>query len=338
MAKKLRFQALALCNLVLAVSAAPLAASPVPAALDAPKVGVATLLPPPFEASIGGRSPSASPMKGKGCVQSVPRSRRDRPDLITGRQVHVIYLLPAEAKDERLDALGVLDCSMKAQNAWFQEASDGLQWRLDTFTHKAGNAKGKVVVQEIVDVTVVRSARPGTQLAGAFDVAADLKALGFDDPNKRYLSYVASEAAPCGDAVFPLSPAPGTQPDGQYAQVYLGSAEGCRAADFGPPGNPSFSEAIAQQELIHNDAIVQFGAPHGCAAGTPPGMGHVCTGPLVLTEGQQNLDPERVDALYPYVSVPLSEKVLDLGNDDYFGHLYPHLIDLSTSPYLEAAP
>jgi hypothetical protein len=37
--------------------------------------------------------------------------------------------------------------------------------------------------------------------------------------------------------------------------------------------------------------------------------------------------------MYPYVTVPLSEKVLDRGNDDYFDHDLP-LADLIDSPYL----
>lgn len=316
---------------------APLEASPREGSARPDELTVARLLPPPVEIPGVKKPPSSPRKKGEGCFRKIPRSRRDRPDRIGGRQVHVVYLLPADARDDRLDVLGTLDCSVKAQDAWFQEASNGLRWRLDTFTYKTRDTKGKVVMSEAIDVTFVRSARPSNQLNGAFGVADDLRSLGFNDPNKRYLSYVASDGGPCGDAIFPIA-TPGSQSDGQYAQVYLGSDEGCRADDFGVPGRASFSEAIAQQELIHNDGIVQLGAPHGCAAGTPPGMGHVCTGPLVLTEGDLNLDPERVDALYPYVSVPLSEKILDLGNDDYFAHLYPHVVDLKNSPYVEPVP
>lgn len=225
---------------------------------------------------------------------------------------------------------------MKAQNQWFEDASGGLRWNLDTFKHRVRSADGTVSVRESVDVTFVRSSLPGSELASAFDVAADLERMGFNDPNKRYLSYVASEAAACGDALFPISAPTQAAPDGKYAQVYLLSAPECGARQFGSPGKASFSEAIAQQELIHNDGIVAPGAPHGCAAGMPPGMGHVCTGPLVFTEGVQNLDPERVDALYPFISVPLSEKVLDLGNDDYFKHPLP-IADFEQSPYLVKA-
>jgi hypothetical protein len=69
--------------------------------------------------------------------------------------------------------------------------------------------------------------------------------------------------------------------------------------------------------------------------GSPPAIAHVCTGVLGLTEGDLNLDPERTDIMFPFVSVPLAERVLDIGNDDYFRHSIPHLFDLANSPYLE---
>lgn len=266
----------------------------------------------------------------------LPRSDRDRPDLRDGPLVHVIYLLAADSHDEMLDTRGILDCSVRAQNQWFEKASDGLRWRFDTFRTKVEVGRR---FQQITatDVTFVRSELEGNALAGANAVAAELRALGFTDPSKRYLSYVASDGTTCGDAIYPIGFVPGQTVDGQFAQVYIESPEQCRAHEFGIPGAPSFAEAIAQQELIHNDGLTSPGAPHGCLGGVPPGLAHVCTGPLFLTEGGTNLDPERVDIMYPYISVPLAEKVIDRGNDDYFKHPFPHLGDLESSPYLEQA-
>lgn len=265
----------------------------------------------------------------------LPRSTRDRPDLQRGRLVHVIYLLPADADDEGLDTDGTLDCSARAQNRWFEKQSGGLRWRFDTFHTKVVKG-GRTRRVEVTDVTFVRSSRPAESLTSAGAVRDELTELGFADPNKRYLSFVASEAGPCGDALYPVLLG-GMWRDGQYAQVYLFSTEGCHAHEFGVPGTPSWAEAIAQQELIHNDGLTSPGAPHGCLGGIPPGIGHVCTGPLFATEGSVNLDPERVDVMYPYVSLPLSEKVLDRDNDDYFRHAFPHLFDLEDSPYAEPA-
>jgi hypothetical protein len=244
----------------------------------------------------------------------------------------VIYLVPSDSADEALDTKGTLACSVEAQNAWFEKASGGLRWRFDTFKDPA---KGKGAAREIADVTFVRSMKPEADLVTSASVSEELRSLGFSDPNKRYLSYVASEAAACGDAIYPISLVPAGEVDGQYAQVYLKSPEGCKAEDFGTIAKPGFSEAIALQEIVHNDGLTPPSAPHGCMGGTPPGVAHVCTAVLFLTESNLHLDPERVDLMYPYVSVPLSEKVLDRGNDDYFQHPFPHLFDLEDSPYLE---
>jgi hypothetical protein len=252
--------------------------------------------------------------------------------------VHFVYLVASDFPDEKLDTKGVLACSAETQNQWFEEASGGLRWRIDTFRTKLRDPRTKKLrAAEVADVTFIRSGRPGEQLDTVSEVQSELETLGLSEPDKRYLSFVASEGVACGDAWLPLTPSPGGPVDGQYAAVYLFSDEACRAHDFGAPGRGSFADAIAQQELIHNDGLVSAGAPHGCAAGVPPGMGHVCTGPLVFTEGDQNLDPERIDVMYPFLSVPLSEKVLDPGNDDYFGHPFPHVRDLALSPYLEPA-
>jgi hypothetical protein len=279
---------------------------------------------------------AAGKASAKQSCDPVPRAEKDRPDLRDGHLVHVVYLLPSDGKDEGLDTDGTLNCSTQAQNLWFEEASGGMRWRIDTFKTTITRG-GKPRSVEATDVTLVRSGLPGSELASAFDVEAELRNLGFSDDNKRYLSFVAAEAGPCGDAIYPISVGVPSAVDGHYAQVYLFSPEGCKAHEFGVPGAPSFAEMIAQQELIHNDGLSPPAAPHGCLGGIPPGLAHVCTGPLVFTEGVLNLDPERVDIMYPYVSVPLSEKVLDIGNDDYFDHPFPHMNDLKNSPYVEGA-
>lgn len=322
-----------LARLIACCAGVVLVTQPLLAGASTPRTGVDSrvieTLPVP---GMTHRSKATTVSKSRGCHR-LPRATRDRPDLRRGRLVHVIYLVPADADDEALDTDGTLDCSARAQNQWFEEQSGGLRWRFDSFRTKVRTGGGTRAV-EVTDVTFVRSSLPGAALSGAFEVKDELTKLGFDDSNKRYLSFVASEAAPCGDALYPIAP-PGTWVDGQYAQVYLFSTDGCRAHEFGVPGAPSWAEMIAQQELIHNDGLTSPGAPHGCLGGIPPGFAHVCTGPLFATEGSVNLDPERVDVMYPYVSVPLSEKVLDRGNDDYFGHPFPHLFDLEDTPYVE---
>ncbi|MDQ4125553.1 MAG: hypothetical protein M3134_08140, partial [Actinomycetota bacterium] len=242
---------------------------------------------------------------------SLPRATVDRPDFDSGRQVHLIYLVPSDAADEQLDVDGTLECSIRAQQEWFAQQSDGLEWRLDTFlTEVVVDGAARTVAAP--DVTFVQSPQPAANLAGAGSVRTELRARGFDDPDKRYLTYVESGGGgACGDALYPL-PHVGRRWGGQYAQVYLNGPKGCSSDHFGVPGAPSHTESIAQQELMHNDGMTPPGAPHGCLLGSPPGIGHVCTVAIPIS----SLDPERFDVMYPYAGVPLAEKKLDIGHDD----------------------
>ncbi|MDQ4123981.1 MAG: hypothetical protein M3134_00075, partial [Actinomycetota bacterium] len=58
-------------------------------------------------------------------------------------------------------------------------------------------------------------------------------------------------------------------------------------------------------------------------------IGHVCTVAIPIS----SLDPERFDVMYPYAGVPLAEKKLDIGHDDYFRHSLP-IEDFVDSPFL----
>jgi hypothetical protein len=229
--------------------------------------------------------------------------------------------------------LGALACSLLTQNLWMRAQSE-LEWRLDTAMVPTSSRSDPNALVETLDVTFVQSSQPAEALDSVAEVEAELVVRGFDDPDKRYLTYVASgdDAGICGDAWYPLTHHV-SEVDGQYAQVYLDSSVGCGARDFGTPATGGgLSEAIAQQELVHNDGMTPIGAPHTCAnAGLP--FGHLCTGPLWVLP---SVDPEGRDVMFPYVYYPLRDKVLDRDNDDYFGHGLP-LAALENSPYLQPA-
>lgn len=274
---------------------------------------------------------SAAP-EGPFC-SPVERATEDRPDLHDGHLVHVVYLVAADADDARYDVDGTLACSIQTQNEWFRKQS-GLEWRWDTAVVDTTDPNDPNRRVETLDVTFIRSTHSSAELAGAAQVSAELEVRGFDTKGKRYLTYVegGNNSGVCGDAFYPLASSPPAS-DGQYAQVYLDSVDGCGARDIGSPSvGGGLSEAIAQQELIHNDSMTPIGAPHTCTnAGIP--YGHVCTGPLfVLPE----VDPEGRDVMFPYVYFPLRDKVLDRGHDDYFGHSLPIGL-LDRSPYLQTA-
>lgn len=276
----------------------------------------------PVLALPGAPAVAASPTTLSTTCPAVTRATTDRADVRTDSLVHAIYLVPSDTADESLDKNGVLDCSMRAMNAWLFSASGSIQWKLDTFG--TGGT---------VDVTYVHSTLPGDQLNSAGEVSSELRSKGFNLSTKRYLSFVASGAGGvCGDAYWPTGIGAGPV-DGQYSQVYLLSSAGCHAHEFGTPGAASWAEAIVQQEMIHNDGVVPIGAPHGCG---PLGLpAHVCTGPLWIVP---NLDPERTDVMFPYVTGPLQAKQLDRGHDDYFMHPDPLTRHLEYSDYVEPAP
>ena len=263
----------------------------------------------------------------------IPRAETDRADSKTGSLLHVSYLLPAGSPDESLDTFGVIEDSMLSQNSWFRAQSGGLQWRLDTFSFPWDDPETEVndpVTVEAVDVTFIRSSKSAPSLNTATEVSAELQLHGLSDPNKRYLTYVASDGdGACGDSFYWVNVPPTEMREGRYAHVYLDGPEGCRSREFASsPTDPSFAEEIAQHEILHNESVVLTTAPHQCWAF----LGHVCTGPLVLT----SFDPESADLMFPFAGLPLSEKILDRGHDDYFKHPLPSH-DLEDSTFLEPA-
>ena len=261
-----------------------------------------------------------------------PRAETDRPDEVSGRQIHVIYLLPAAMPDEHYDELGVIEDSIRSINVWMRQQTGNQEWIFDTYSFTPPGASEPV---SAIDVTFVESDKVGTQLNTVANVQAELIEKGFDNPNKRYLSYVASNAGGvCGDAWYPTAP-DAAPVDGQYSDIYLNSSEGCRAREFAPNATtPSYTETIALQEMAHNDGMVPLAAPHDCLV-SPLAFGHVCTGPLWAGGGDEaGLDPERFDVMFPYVGLPLSAKKLDEDHLDYYRQAAPYK-DLEQSLYLK---
>jgi len=314
-------RALALAALLLALPAAPSSArSDARHDLDLPRV--ARLLAPPASLTAGD-GPAAAEFRRR-YPWRIPRATENRPDA-GGPLVHVVYLTTKNQPAPALDRLGILEDSVRSQDAWLSEQA-GLRWRLDVFSFRAPHRRRPV---RAIDVTFVDSGARSEDLTTLADVEAVLTAHGLSDPEKRYLVYAATDAGSvCGEGDYPLSDDPNEV--GRYSAVYLYSDEGCGGLDLAPDRRtPSWAESIAQQELMHNDGAVPLAAPHDCK---PAATGHVCTPALVSLGG----DPEMEDVMFPYASGPLAAKVLDRGRDDYFKHGLP-LRDLADSPYLLVA-
>jgi hypothetical protein len=264
-----------------------------------------------------------------------PRTSVDRPDERSGRQLHIVYLVAAGMPDDHYDELGFLEDSVRSMNVWMKQQTGNQQWKFDMHTFTAPDAEGVMQSVNAVDVTFIQSNRPSGSLDTLGEVRSELAPRGLNDPNKRYLAYVATNAGNvCGEAYYTYDPTP-TAFDGQYSSVYLYSSSGCRAREFAPNATqPSYTESIAMQEMVHNDGMVPMVAPRNCLVSLLA-FGHVCTGPLWAGEvAGQDVDPERFDVMYPYVGLPLNQKSLDADHLDYYRHPAPYR-DLEQSPYLE---
>lgn len=259
------------------------------------------------------------------------RTFSDRPDLTTAAQVHTIYMVPSDGVDYELDLDGTLTGALDAMNDWFARETGGRRMRMDMFEYRQ---------ERYHDITFVRGLKTTAEYAdpngdGAFStITAELAARGWSAYGgvKRYLIYYegpAEAAGICGTAYYTLGSG-----YAQYSVVFLGAATGCGARDFGSPETGAgTSESIAVQEMLHNEGLVRPESLHHCAAN----QGHICTAQAgsQLTRVNRGLDPESVDALFPYVTFALRDKKLDPGHDDYFEHPFPTHRDLKDSPFWE---
>jgi hypothetical protein len=120
------------------------------------------------------------------------RSTVDRPDDLSGFQVHLFYVVPQGEKDESLDVNGQINTWVLNAQSWLQEKA-GHKLKIDTF---AGQT----------DVTFLQSKYPASQLCeGNCDATTKLiQEAKAQDPNltsrKTYFFYVAGLSDPnaCG--------------------------------------------------------------------------------------------------------------------------------------------
>src|SRR5918999_1120859 len=263
---------------------------------------------------------------GGGKPTRAGRATADRPDLTQDPAVHVLYVLPADGADGQLDTNGVLEDSAAAMNLWLGQQTNGRSLRLDTYLDRTTPR---------LDISFVRLAQTAAQVSESGDaitaVSTELEHLGWtaDPSRKRYLVYyegAAEDPGICGTAYYPLAGG-----FSQWSIVWLGSASGCQARDFGNPTiGGGINEAIAWQELFHNEAIVPAAAPHHCWAFTF----HLCT--AAAGAALDTVDPEAVDLMFPFVTFPLRDKVVDRDRDDYYDHPFPWR-DMADSPFLVGA-
>ena len=262
--------------------------------------------------------------RGGGKKPTGGRATADRPDIVEGSKLHVIYFVPSDAVDNQLDTNGVLEDSVASMQS-FLRADIGRGLRFDTFRD------GKTTA---LDISFVRGDLTASEYSqtdhadGAFGaVTEELEDRGWTAGAavKRYLVYYegpAESSGICGTAYVNIA-------DGfaQWSVVWLGASPGCGARDFGTPETGGgMSESIALHENFHNEGMVPLQALHQCWAFTF----HLCT--AAAGAAVDALDPENIDLMFPFVTFPLRDKVVDRDRDDYYDHPFLHR-DMAESPF-----
>lgn len=227
------------------------------------------------------------------------RSVLDRPDDLSGEQIHVVYAVCSiRCSDRGLDTLGLLEESLSVAQNWLQTQTQGLHLRLDTF-------QGQLDVS-FIEVTGDERDLDGRGSALVDYIWDELDRAGFPGGQKKYLIYYDGGNSVKGSAQF----------NARAAAVYIGDdVSWLRVDSPRAPRPPSIREFGALHEALHTLGAVDSGSPNHDSV-LPF---HVSDGPLDLMWGAPGWNPS----------------VLDIGGDDYFGDAVPsNVTNLADSPFL----
>ena len=240
------------------------------------------------------------------------RSSRDRPDDITGPQIHVVYATVADGEDQELDRNGSIESSFEIIQEWL-EADIGRTLRLDTYD-------GELDVTHLqIDEADIPSQGEELRRQHYF---AHIRSLLPRSPSKAYAVFLDTyEAGNVG----------GAGGDGTALVFLEGRRPAAGVQRIGP------SERTMLHEIVHALGGVEDCAPNStnrfealrneCFA-----QGHVVDDPFDLMGVVVELEEGSV------VSFPGNSRdgtILDADRDDYVGHGRPDCFDLLTSPFLE---
>ena len=237
----------------------------------------------------------------------VVRAVTDRPDEVTGNQVHALYVVPSDGVDRQLDTSPSLATSIEAWSQWIPRKLGGVRLRLDT-------ADGKP------DITFVRLARSNAELAATGEfirdaIEHDLGTLGQINLNKIYAVYYDGDATTCGGAPFPPTLV------GRVSALYLDghppSSIPCRDTPLAASADaPGYFEFSMVRGLFHALGAVPTCAPHAAGSDVSDSASDIMySGPLAWAPSE-----------------------IDVGRDDYWGHAILGCLDLARSRFLEPQP
>ena len=236
------------------------------------------------------------------------RSTTDRPDEVTGPQVHVVYVLPSDGNDRHLDTDSTLSNTVGSWQNWLSGQTGGRVFRMDLY-------------EGALDVTFVRLARSNATMTGygAYvrdTIEKDLTALGLVVATKLYAVYYdGGSTYACGGGAWPQAL------PGRVGALYLqGAPPGAPACNtnalaVSATSPPGYLEFAMIHELMHTLGFISSTAPHFTLAG------HVSDSPT--------------DLMYAGSS-PWAPATLDVGQDDYYRPegLPSGVLNFATSTYL----
>ena len=240
------------------------------------------------------------------------RNSRDRPDDISGPQIHVVYATRAGGEDRELDRNGSIDASFEIIQEWL-ESEIGRTLRLDTYDGELDVTHLQI---DDADVRERACASCGPELRGG-DYLWYIRSLFPESPSKTYAVffdiYEAGNLGGLGGLRMGMTFLRGRRP----------AAGGQR---IGPV------EQMMLHEIVHALGGVGDCAPNsterieelqgGCGA-----TGHVADDINDLMG--VGVDIEARSVTY------YGGTTLDANRDDYVGHGRPGCFDLLLSPFLE---
>lgn len=169
-----------------------------------------------------------------------PAGRRatfDRPAEVSGRQIHLIYMIPADGVDRGIDTNGVLDGSMTVAQDWLA-AVTGKRLREDTWDGRR-------------DISFLKSRRTDSEIAALGQtvlrtIYLEILDAGFTDRDTKYLVYYDGTHTTCGSATR----------NGPVAALYLRATTATRScishfATAGRQVRPGYWEFAALHEIVH---------------------------------------------------------------------------------------
>jgi hypothetical protein len=288
-----------------------------------------TTVPPTVTFTVAPPTPTAT------AIPSTPvplgeRATLDRPDDFPGMyQVHLLYVLPSDAKDQKRDLNGKIDKSIKAANDWFYKESGGSKIRFDTYE---GQLDITFVQLDVTSAEIYQASV--TKYGGAYwirDILEEqLSNMNIFQPGKIYLALaeIAKHPSTCDDAAHP--------PDlmGRMAGFYPSAVveAGWNCADQNSSGNFGAGSTYADLALIHESAhLLGFASSCGKNPASSDNKSH--TGDfkydLMWAPGPNSKSTDYWDT---------NHMKLDPGNDDYFKHTIPNCPDLANSAFLDPLP